>query len=73
MITPLNLYKLLVGNVYPKCMNCQHYKPGVLTNGYCRVFGDILDARTKNSHLCGLEGINFKPVEIVKQSCNKNK
>lgn len=72
MITPFNLYKLLVGNIYPKCVNCQHYKPGIVSNGYCKMFGDILDARTKNSHLCGLEGMNFKPAKTVNQPCNKN-
>lgn len=69
MITPFNLYKLMVGNFYPKCVNCQHYRPGVVSNGFCKLYGDILEARvTKNAHNCGIEGMSFKQQEIVKQN-----
>ena len=42
MINSLNLYKLLVGKTIPKCVDCVHFKPGVITEGYCKVFGNIL-------------------------------
>ncbi len=71
MITPFNLYKLLVGNIFPKCTNCQFYRPGVVSNGYCKIYGEILEARLRpcrsgngpmnNFALCGLEGKSFKP------------
>ena len=62
MITPFNLYKLLVADFFPKCVNCQHYRPGVISHGYCKVWGSILHARTSSAHLCGLEGLSFKSV-----------
>jgi len=70
MITPFNLYKLLVADFFPKCVNCKHYRPGVISNGFCKVWGNILEARTSKAHLCGLEGIDFIP---VKPLYNKNK
>lgn len=60
MINSLNLYKLLVANQFPKCVNCVHYKPGIVTDGFCKLYGNILNARVTNAHLCGLDGISFK-------------
>jgi len=72
MINSLNLYKLVVGNTYPKCVNCKFYTPGLVGNGLCKLYGDILEARvTKNSHLCGLDGMSFKQQEFVKRKQSK--
>jgi hypothetical protein len=73
MITAFNLYKLLVADFFPKCVKCAHYRPGVVGNGYCKIYGDILEARvSKNAHYCGLEGISFKKAENIKPLYNKN-
>ena len=52
MINSLQLYKLFVANFYPKCVNCIHYKPGIVTDGYC--------------NNCGLEGKHFKKESRMK-------
>ena len=70
MINSLNLYKLLVGNTIPTCVNCVHFKPGVISEGYCKLFGNILQARITNAQLCGLDAKEFKQVSFVKKSLN---
>ena len=73
MISRFNLYKLLVANFFPKCVNCAHYRPNDEIKGYCKIYGDILEARvSKNAHYCGLEGISFKKAENIKPLYNKN-
>jgi len=59
MISAINLYKLLIGNSFPKCVNCVHFKPGVTSDGLCRLFREILEARI-NSTKCGIHGKEFK-------------
>ena len=71
MINSLNLYKLLVGKTIPKCVDCVHFKPGVITEGYCKVFGNILQARITNAHFCGLDAKEFKEASFVKKSSNE--
>jgi len=67
MISGFNVYKLLVGEFFPKCVRCVNYKPGVVGNGFCKMYGDILVARTDKLK-CSLEGKYF-----VKQNFVKNK
>jgi hypothetical protein len=68
MISAFNLYKLLVADFFPKCVNCAHYRPNVEIKGYCKIYGDILEARAgENAHYCGLEGRTFKKQEKVKR------
>ena len=66
MINAISLYKLLVGNIYPKCVNCKNFKAGIVTNGYCKIFGEILQART-DKELCGLKGNSFKKQTFVNE------
>jgi hypothetical protein len=65
MFTPNNFYKLLVGNIFPKCVECKHYKPGIVTNGLCKIYGDIFTTRTDKTK-CGING-NF----FIKQTFSK--
>jgi hypothetical protein len=58
MITQINLYKLLVGYAFPKCVDCIHFKPAILSEGYCNIYGKILEARL--GKLCGLLGKDYK-------------
>lgn len=66
MITAFNLYKLLVADFFPKCVGCQYYRAGVISTGYCKVWGNILQARI-NNNLCGLEGKSFKGIPYLKK------
>jgi len=57
-----NLNKLLIGEKL--CINCKNYKPGLVGYEYCKIFGNIFEARTGKS--CGLEAKRFKKKETEK-------
>ena len=58
MITPMNLYKLLIGDFFPNCSKCKNYVPGIVGDGYCKLFANILEARIGKK--CGLGAKEFK-------------
>ena len=64
MVTGYKLYKLLVGTFYPNCINCVHYKHG---SGVCKLYGDILSART-DTLKCGIQGKYFLKETSVKEN-----
>ena len=64
MISSKNLLKLLVSDFFPKCKECVHYKHGLVIDGICGIYKDILSARIDPTK-CTLEGKDFK--------INKNK
>ncbi len=57
MFTPNNFYKMLIGKIFPMCSECVHYRPGITTNGICKLYGDIFTCRTDKTK-CGING-NF--------------
>jgi hypothetical protein len=63
MISAKNLYLLFVGDIFPKCVNCVHFKPGVVSPGYCKLYGEILEARLNK---CGILGIDYKEINKIK-------
>jgi len=63
MISAKNLYLLFVGDIFPKCVNCMHFKPGVVSPGYCKLYGEILNARLNN---CGLHAIEYNEIKEIK-------
>jgi len=63
MISSQTLYKLLATNYYPKCVNCVHFRPRILHDGYCKIFSNIIKARVSEQY-CGLKGTYYKPTEL---------
>jgi len=53
---------LLIGEKL--CINCKNYKPGLVGHGYCKIFGNIFEARTGKS--CGLDAKRFEKKKIKK-------
>jgi hypothetical protein len=57
MISAKNLYRLFVGTTIPSCVNCKNFIPGMVSEGYCKLYGNILEARTIGK--CGVDAIDF--------------
>ena len=59
MISASNLFKLFVRNI-PKCENCIYFQK-LNENGKCKMFGDILYARSLDKN-CSINGKYFIPI-----------
>jgi len=59
IINASNLFKLFVRNV-PKCENCIYFQE-INQNGNCKMFGDIIYARSLDKN-CSVIGKYFIPI-----------
>ena len=66
-------FKLFVTEIpIKRCVNCIYYKPETVGQSYCKIYGNVVEARI-NSKLCGIDANNFKRIKWEReQLCQIN-